>query len=256
VRPVFYEDQALSLASVKRVLGVSGCAVCNVLRALCSEGALCTGALCAGAVPAVLPSEHSIVFMCARTHKGHIVPWSCSCSQLASAVLRGRTVYGRPVRWRCACRTALGAFNCVYARTHKGHIVPMVVFVLAACERGPRRPQGCVASDETRLFLLKPLSGRRHASAAWRASSQSRLLPRTGQTRRTATRERIRRFRVRWARTHAKPVYPALTRTLPASRCLARQALLKLLFDGSCWSSTAFAEAAAESFLLRLECFC
>ena len=176
------------------------------LRALCSEGALCTGALCAGAVPAVLPSEHSIVFMCARTHKGHIVP--------------------------------------------------MVVFVLAACERGPRRPQGCVASDETRLFLLKPLSGRRHASAAWRASSQSRLLPRTGQTRRTATRERIRRFRVRWARTHAKPVYPALTRTLPASRCLARQALLKLLFDGSCWSSTAFAEAAAESFLLRLECFC
>ena len=101
------------------------------LRALCSEGALCTGALCAGAVPAVLPSEHSIVFMCARTHKGHIVP--------------------------------------------------MVVFVLAACERGPRRPQGCVASDETRLFLLKPLSGRRHASAAWRASSQSRLLPRTGQ---------------------------------------------------------------------------
>ena len=101
------------------------------LRALCSEGALCTGALCAGAVPAVLPSEHSIVFMCARTHKGHIVP--------------------------------------------------MVVFVLAACERGPRRPQGCVASDETRLFLLKPLSGRRHASAAWRASSQSRLLPRTRQ---------------------------------------------------------------------------
>ena len=64
------------------------------LRALCSEGALCTGALCAGAVPAVLPSERSIVFMCARTHKGHIVP--------------------------------------------------MVVFVLAACERGPRRPQGCV----------------------------------------------------------------------------------------------------------------
>ena len=111
---------------MKRVLGVSGCAVCNVLRALCSEGALCTGALCAGAVPAVLPSEHSIVFMCARTHKGHIVPWSCSCSQLASAVLRGRTVYGRPVRWRCACRTALGAFDCVYVcaytqRPHRAH---------------------------------------------------------------------------------------------------------------------------------------
>jgi hypothetical protein len=30
VHPVFYKDQALSLASVKRVLGVSGCAVCNV----------------------------------------------------------------------------------------------------------------------------------------------------------------------------------------------------------------------------------
>ena len=123
--------------------------------------------------------------------------WLCRMQRLASAVLRGRTVYGRPVRWRCACRTALRAFNCVHvcahtqrphrapvrvrarslralcsegalctgalcagavpavlpsersivfmcARTHKGHIVPMVVFVLAACERGPRRPQGCV----------------------------------------------------------------------------------------------------------------
>jgi len=66
--------------------------------------------------------------------------WLCRMQRLASAVLRGRPVYGRPVRWRCACRTALRAFNCVYvcAHTQRPHRA-VVVFVLAACERCAQR---------------------------------------------------------------------------------------------------------------------
>ena len=72
------------------------------LRALCSEGALCTGALCAGAVPAVLFSERSIVFMCARAHKGHIVP-------LVVFVLAACEHGPRPASWLCSCSRGVRA---------------------------------------------------------------------------------------------------------------------------------------------------
>ena len=70
--------------------------------ALFSEGALCTGALCAGAVPAVLFSERSIVFMCARAHKGHIVP-------LVVFVLAACEHGPRPASWLCSCSRGVRA---------------------------------------------------------------------------------------------------------------------------------------------------
>ena len=66
-------------------------------------------------------------------------PASVTFCAKCGTLLRGRALYGRSVRWRCACRTVLGAFDCVYvcARTQRPHRA-MVVFVLAACEHGPR----------------------------------------------------------------------------------------------------------------------
>ena len=172
----------------------------------CAQRAHCVRAPCALALCLPYCPRSIQLCLCVRAHtKATSCPWSCSCSQLASA----------------------------------GHADLRVVWLRmnsTVPAEAAERSSACVSC----------MAGKFSESVA----------AENGATRRTATRERIRRFRVRWARTHAKPVYPALTRTLPASRCLARQALLKLLFDGSCWSSTAFAEAAAESFLLRLECFC
>jgi hypothetical protein len=76
-------------------------------------------------------------------------PASVTFCAKCGTLLRGRALYGRSVRWRCACRTVLGAFDCVYvcARTQRPHCAPgrvrarsvrarattglMVVFVLA-----------------------------------------------------------------------------------------------------------------------------